>query len=99
MRLFVFANTRSEASLAGLQPSTSLRHGKAFTDIFYLEFAKAEGMAWREGDWIQVHQRLGEQLAEICMDRIVRGCTQQHLFLRVLDLHTFEVVKWPTSTS
>jgi len=99
MRLFVFANTEVEASLAGLTPSQALRGGFAFTSIRYLKFQGAEGLRFEEGDWLQVHQRLGEQMAEWCMDALVKGCTQQSFLLRVLDLHTFEVMKWPTYTS
>lgn len=99
MRLYVFANTEVEASLAGLTPSQALRGGLAFTEIHYLKFLGAEGLRFENGDWIQVHQRLGEQMAEWCMDALVKDCAQQSSFLRVLDLHTFEVMKWPTYTS
>lgn len=99
MRLYVFANTEVEASLAGLTPSQALRGGLAFTEIRYLKFQGAEGLRFEEGDWIQVHQPLGEQMAEWLVDALVKGCLQQSFFLRVLDLHAFEVVKWPTYTS
>lgn len=90
MRVFVFANDESRASIHGLKGHQI--HTQDPIQIFYWKFSMSEGLILEEGDWIQVIQQFGESEAGRCVSTLVKSALANGFFLKVMDINVFEVV-------